>query len=232
MNDVSIKHPEWLYIDVNGKTSYGYDQEWFTDEWQRLSGCGPTSASQVLGYSLFRDGLLDLETTSDQTLALERMNLVWKYVKPRFGGGVYKTQWMERGLTRLLEDKDLSYDVHMLNVSPFCASRVEVEAAAQFIHDALAQDVPVAFLNRHKGKEKALYTWHWVPIHKIFMDGDDIRCGIFKSGDFAGNFRYIICCFYACSDRTQSDGTEKRYYAPAEEKKISGRVSERKTDVS
>ena len=29
------------------------------------------------------DGLLDLETTSDQTLALERMNLVWKYVKPR-----------------------------------------------------------------------------------------------------------------------------------------------------
>ena len=40
MNEVSIKHPEWLYIDVNGKTSYGYDQEWFTDEWQRLSGCG------------------------------------------------------------------------------------------------------------------------------------------------------------------------------------------------
>ena len=152
MNEVSIKHPEWLYIDVNGKTSYGYDQEWFTDEWQRLSGCGPTSASQVLGYSLF-------------------------------GGGVYKTQWMERGLVRLLEDEGLSYDVHMLNVSPFCASRVEVEAAAQFIHDALEQDVPVAFLNRHKGKEKALYTWHWVPIHKMFMDGDDIRCGIFDEGE-------------------------------------------------
>ena len=41
----------------------------------------------------------------------------------------------------------------MLNVSPFSASRVEVEAAAQFIHDALSQDVPVAFLNRHKGKD-------------------------------------------------------------------------------
>ena len=64
MNDVSIKHPEWLYIDVNGETSHGYDQEWFTDEWQRLSGCGPTTASQVLGYSQFRDGLLDLNTTS------------------------------------------------------------------------------------------------------------------------------------------------------------------------
>ena len=57
----------------------------------------------------------------------------------------------------LLEDEGLSYDVHMLNVSPSVASRVEVEAADQFIHDALAQDVPVAFLNRHRGK-KRLFT--------------------------------------------------------------------------
>ena len=154
MNDVSVKHPEWLDIDVNGTISHGYDQEWFNDEWQRLSGCGPTSATQVLSYSEFRDGLLDVSTTANQSLALERMNVVWNYVKPRFGGGVYKTQWMERGLSRLFDDKNLPYEVHMLNVSPFSASRVEVEAAAQFIHDALSQDVPVAFLNRHKGKEQ------------------------------------------------------------------------------
>ena len=183
MNDVSIKHPEWLDIDVNGDISHGYDQEWFDDEWQRLSGCGPTSAAQVLSYSEFRDGLLDVSTTANHALALERMNVVWNYVKPRFGGGVYKTQWMERGLSRLFDDKNLPYEVHMLNVSPFSASRVEVEAAAQFIHDALSQDVPVAFLNRHKGKEPALYTWHWVPIYKMFMDGDDIRCGIFDEGE-------------------------------------------------
>ena len=152
MNDVSIKHPEWLDIDVNGDISHGYDQEWFDDEWQRLSGCGPTSAAQVLSYSEFRDGLLDVSTTANHALALERMNVVWNYVKPRFGGGVYKTQWMERGLSRLFNDKNLPYEVHMLNVSPFSASRVEVEAAAQFIHDALSQDVPVAFLNRHKVK--------------------------------------------------------------------------------
>ena len=90
---------------------------------------------------------------------------------------------MERGLSRLFNDKNLAYEVHMLNVSPFSASRVEVEAAAQFIHDALSQDVPVAFLNRHKGKEPALYTWHWVPLYKMFMDGDDIRCGIFDEGE-------------------------------------------------
>ena len=77
MNDVSVKHPEWLDIDVNGTISHGYDQEWFDDEWQRLSGCGPTSATQVLSYSEFRDGLLDVSTTANHTLALERMNVVW-----------------------------------------------------------------------------------------------------------------------------------------------------------
>ena len=90
---------------------------------------------------------------------------------------------MERGLSRLFEDETLPYEVHMLNVSPFSASRVEIDAAAQFIHAALSYDVPVAFLNRHKGKEKALYTWHWVPIYKLFIDGDDIRCGIFDEGE-------------------------------------------------
>ena len=58
------------------KHHMGMTKNWFTDEWERLSVVWSTSASQVLGYPLFRDGLLDLETTSDQTLALERMNLV------------------------------------------------------------------------------------------------------------------------------------------------------------
>ena len=62
MNDVSIKHPEWLDIDVNGTISHG-DQEWFDDEFGNVwSGCGPTSATQVLSYSEFRDGLLDVFT--------------------------------------------------------------------------------------------------------------------------------------------------------------------------
>jgi len=183
MNDVSIKHPEWLDIDVNGHISHGYDQEWFADEWQRLSGCGPTTATQVLSYSQLRDGTLLAANASNQWEALERMNLVWNYVKPRFGGGVYKTQWMETGLKRLMEDYGLPYDVHMINVSPFCASRVEIDTAADFIESAISQDVPVAFLNRHKGKERALYTWHWVPIYKIYGVGDDIRCGIFDEGE-------------------------------------------------
>lgn len=183
MTEVSIKYPEWLYIDVNGNISHGYDQEWFGDEWQRISGCGPTTATQVLSYSQFRDGMLEFSTASNQEKALERMNIMWNYVKPRFGGGVYKTQWMDAGLKKLMVDFDLPYDVHMINVSPFCASRIDVEAAAKFIESGLAQDVPIAFLNRHKGKERALYTWHWVPIYKIFRVGDDVRCGIFDEGE-------------------------------------------------
>lgn len=183
MAEVSIKHPEWLYIDVNGSISHGYDQEWFDDEWQRISGCGPTTATQVLSYAQFRDGMLDISTAANQEKALERMNVMWNYVKPRFGGGVYKTQWMDAGLKKMMGDFQLPYHVHMVNVSPFCASRIDIEKAAEFIEKGLSQDVPVAFLNRHKGKERALYTWHWVPIYKIFCVGDDIRCGIFDEGE-------------------------------------------------
>ena len=82
------------------------------------------------------------------------MNLVWKYVKPRFGGGVYKTQWMERGLTRLLEDKGLSYDVHMLNVSPFSASRIEIDAAAQFIHKWIITRCSSSLFKSSQGERK------------------------------------------------------------------------------
>ena len=183
MANIAIKHPEWLYIDVNGKTWHGYDQEWFNDEWQRLSGCGPTTATQVMSYAAFRDGILDVATAHDQRGALERMNTMWNYVKPRFGGGVYKTQWMEAGLQKLMKEKELPYDVHMINVSPFVASRVETDVAVDFIKTGLSQDVPIAFLNRHKGKEPALYTWHWVPIVGIFTDGDDVRCEIFDEGE-------------------------------------------------
>ena len=66
MERIAIKHPEWLDINANGKISHGYDQEWFTDEWQRLSGCGPTTATQVVTYTMLRDGLLDVSQSADQ----------------------------------------------------------------------------------------------------------------------------------------------------------------------
>lgn len=183
MEKVTIARPEWLDIFFDGKISHGYDQEWYQDEWQRLAGCGPTTATTLLSYVGIRDGRIDKTTISDKEDALERMNEVWNYVKPRFGGGVYKTQWMESGLRRYVEDYHLDYDVHMLNVSPFAPCRPGEEDAATFIRKAMKEDVPVAFLNRHKGHELALWTWHWVPIIGIFETEREVRCQILDEGE-------------------------------------------------
>lgn len=183
MESLTIKHPEWLDIQTPTKISHGYDQEWYGHEWQRLAGCGPTTATQVISYVGFRDGIYPLDDSANQAAALARMEGVWEYVKPRYGGGVYKTAWLESGIQKYVDDNGWNYDVRMINVSPFRFSREDVAVVAEFIRDGLRQDVPVAFLNRHKGQEEALWTWHWVPIWGIFSKGDDIRCRIFDEGE-------------------------------------------------
>ena len=206
MEAVEIKHPEWLDIQTPTKVSHGYDQEWYTQEWQRLAGCGPTTATQVLTYLGLRDGMYDRANATSQVGALNRMEEVWEYVNPRYGGGVYKTAWLEEGMQRFIDDKGWNYDVRMINVSPFRSSRDDVSVVAEFIRDGLHQDIPVAFLNRHKGHEEALWTWHWVPVWGIFSQGDEIRCRIFDEGeirDFSltnwmkdtilgGGFAYVV----------------------------------------
>lgn len=90
MESLTLKHLEWLQVKKDGRFSYGYNQEWYCDDWQRLSGCGPTTATQVISYVQFRDGLLDSAASADGEAALERMEEVFQYVRPRFGGGLYK----------------------------------------------------------------------------------------------------------------------------------------------
>lgn len=182
MKQYSIAHPEWLDIQVGCHVSHGYDQEWFQDAWKKLAGCGPTTATQMMSYIGLRDGWIEQDTAHDQSQALARMETVWNYVKPRYGGGLYKTSWLEQGLEKFITDRGLAYDVHMINVSPFPTARIDVAEAGQFIINGLSQDVPVAFLNRHKGKERVLYTWHWVPIIGLSVDSDDWQCTILDEG--------------------------------------------------
>lgn len=33
MESLSIKHPEWLQVRKDGRYSYGYNQEWYHDDW-------------------------------------------------------------------------------------------------------------------------------------------------------------------------------------------------------
>lgn len=161
---VLVSHPEWLQIPYEGKISYGYNQEWYTTDWQRLAGCGPTTATQILNYVSFRDGYLEPEEFKTKEKVLEAMELVWPYVQPRRGGGLFKTRWLYEGLVALAKERHLPYTTEMLRILPFIQRRPPVEEIEDFMRRALENDAPIAFLNRHKGSEDGLQTWHWVPI--------------------------------------------------------------------
>ncbi|MBM6825350.1 hypothetical protein [Veillonella magna] len=179
MEVFSIKHPEWLQVKKDGRFSYGYNQEWYRDDWQQLAGCGPTTATQLISYAEFRDHYLDSTNSKDGEEALRRMETIWNYVRPRFGGGLYKTHWLSDGLTAYIEEHKLPYKVPMLSVYPFASCKPSLEAVVDFIEQGLQADSPIAFLNRHRGRERELSTWHWVPIVKLMKNNDDIRCMVY-----------------------------------------------------
>ncbi len=170
---VAIQHPEWLQPLCEGRISYGYNQEWFDEAWKRLAGCGPTTATQLLVYADMRSGRESVEALAVMEQALHAMERVWPYVTPRPGGGLYKTTWFKSGVEHYLEDHDLPETVEMLRVFPFFASRPSLEVTASFIKEGLLSDSPVAFLNRHRGGEPGLETWHWVPMVALEKVDDD-----------------------------------------------------------
>lgn len=172
---IKIKEPQWLQVKHNNRQAYGYNQEWYSTEWQRLSGCGPTTATQVLTYAAFRDGYLnpsEYDTADQAAAAMEKM---WPYVRPRHGGGLYKTRWFEQGVRQFIDDNDLPYDVNMFRVYPFKVNRPNPEKVAEFIARGLESDSPVAFLNRNRGNEQGLETWHWVPIVGLEQSQEEFK---------------------------------------------------------
>lgn len=183
MIDITLQHLAWLEIVDDDRISYGYNQEWFNDEWRRLAGCGPTVATMMVSYMALKEERLLIETASDKMQALGRMNEVWDYVTPRFGGGLYKASWLASGVKQYMEEHQLPNQTKMISISPFLSRRPSVDVVQEFISHALVSDVPVAFLNRHKGRESSLWTWHWVLLVGICEVDGDIRCHILDEGE-------------------------------------------------
>ncbi len=181
MNYRTIVHPEWLQIRTETGVSYGFDQEWFTDAWQRRAGCGPTTATQVVMYRAYKDGLLNPGEHKTIDSVLPWMEKLWTYVTPGHGG-LYKTRWFVEGVQSYLHDNQLGYSVKSLSIYPFNINRPTSESVAEFIDAALSEDCPVGFLNRHRGKEEGLSTWHWVPLIGMRRDGKEYRCFVYDEG--------------------------------------------------
>jgi len=169
-----IQNPDALtLLKPDGELQLGCDQENYKSKWQRLSGCGPTAASNLYLYSL-----PDVGRHRTLEEGLEVMNEIWHYVTPRFGGGVNNTKIFTSGLSKLLDEKGKKYMYEVIEVPQKKEQRRPIAEVRDFMERSINDNLPVAFLNLHNGEEKQLDAWHWVtvvgyelsPMNELYLD--------------------------------------------------------------
>lgn len=154
---MEIKNPQWLEIVEDETIIYGLNQDWYSESFQKLAGCGPTVAATMLLYLNKREGqpLWYRGDNIESTIAV--LNHVWLYVKPgRFG--LYKTRAFASGVERLCHAHGLAWQCQALRVR----TKEEPSKMAAFVEEGIQSDCPVAFLNLNAGSVDAFEDWHWI----------------------------------------------------------------------
>lgn len=160
---ISLRSPELLHIRPG---TYGADQLWYSSAWQQRAGCGPTVASHLLWYlSRTRPGCGALcpHDGAHRAGFLRLMEDVWQSVTPGVQG-VNTTAIFTRGVERYGADRGVPLRCRVLNVPPLPPARPTPERLEGFLSGALADDLPVAFLNLSNGSLRCLESWHWVTL--------------------------------------------------------------------
>jgi hypothetical protein len=169
MTKISIKNPEYLEIldDITSEKYYGCNQEWYKKTWQRMAGCGPTVASNIILYRRNNVGI----SKNDSIAIMEEM---WKHVTPTMKG-VNSTNIFYNGLLSYAKNKGsmLLYDA--VDVPKKKEMRPSFERIINFIKVSLENDLPLAFLNLCNGEEKCLDKWHWVTVISVEYE-EDLNC--------------------------------------------------------
>lgn len=163
---ISLYAPEILHIDDNQATRFGANQAWYPKWIQRMSGCGPTTCSNLLWYlSRAEDacGALCPYDGSTRSGILRLMQDVWRYITPGMRG-VNKTSMFVNGVTRYGMEHGIPVSCRVLDIPEKAGERPSAEAMMAFLQDAIADNLPVAFLNLSNGSVKNLEGWHWVTL--------------------------------------------------------------------
>lgn len=164
----SVSSPELFAIRGAGDTIYsGCAQEWFQKRWQRMSGCGPTTAASLFYYQQRRCG--GQMATREDILSL--MNSFWQHVTPTWKG-VYSTDYYISRVQSYAQANGISVMASALDVPKERSARPSPDTMLAFLFQALEQDLPIAFLNHHNGSEKTLFSHHWVVIVSLNCSPD------------------------------------------------------------
>ncbi len=162
--EVRIKSPGFLEIQTPHGVATGGSQIWYTDKWQRASGCGPTAASNIIWYlSRSRPGMERLWDADDRSREsfLRLMTEMFEYITPG-RGGVNSSRIFTEGIAAFGEAHGVSLAPRSLDIPQL--GRPREEEMRDFILEGLRGDCPVAFLNLSNGNQQQLDHWHWVTI--------------------------------------------------------------------
>lgn len=164
---LSISTPDLLHIQAGNRLSYGAQQTWYASWRQRLSGCGPTAASNLLWYLCATRpdtcGALVRGDGRRQADMVGLMNEVWKDITPGCQGVNKASIFMDGGL-RYGNRYGVRLKARTLEVPMLSPQRPTPGELLHFLSEAFADDLPVAFLNLSNGALHQLDSWHWVTL--------------------------------------------------------------------
>lgn len=169
-----------LFKIIDEKTQKTYDgcnQVWYPSKWQRLSGCGPSAASNIFFYLSHSQSTLGLEeglNTKEAWLSL--MKEMWTYVTPSIRG-VNTLKMFYQPMLAYTKSKGVNVEYRICDVPKDRSQRPELKDIVIFLEEALEKDAPIAFLNLCNGEEKKLDRWHWVTI--ISLEYTEDRQSVF-----------------------------------------------------
>jgi hypothetical protein len=178
MRKWSIAYPELFRIidESCSESYYGCSQEWYSKKWQRISGCGPTAASNIMLY-------MNHENCISNNECLSLMEELWEFVTPTLMG-VHTTKRFYEGMSEYAESMKMSVRFEVCDLPEDKSRRPELAEVLRFIEGALENDCPVAFLNLCNGQEHRLDRWHWVTIISLehAEDGENAVIEVLDEG--------------------------------------------------
>lgn len=160
----SISNPSVLKVfdESTHKTYYGCNQEWYTTDWQRRSGCGPSVVSNIMLYLTSPAFGLGQSINSKEN-CLSCMEEIWRYVTPTTEG-IPTTKMLYEAVLTYTKSKSMNVEYGFCDLPKDRSHRPTLPEVLKFLAGALLKDAPIAFLNLCNGEEKNLDRWHWVTI--------------------------------------------------------------------
>ena len=162
----SIAYPELFgIVDKDSqKPHYGGNQLWYPKKLQRLSGCGPTVASNIFFYLSHPKNMPELSKSPTKEDWIAFMEKMWGIVTPSLLGGVNTTEMFFKPLLEYIKKQGFDLQYYVCEVPKKMSNRPDLSQVVHFLDRALSKDAPVAFLNLCNGEVNNLDRWHWVTI--------------------------------------------------------------------